>query len=88
MVIPLQIFHIVFSGRTSTSSLIFITLTDISFHPCASLGLSDLIILSIFSSGMKKSIIELVVAGKSGGSSLPVSTVMHYCTAGMAPGEG
>ena len=63
--------------RLNAASLNFIILKDISSQPCALLGLSDLMILSISSPEMTKSIISAVVTGVSHGISLPVSMDVH-----------
>ena len=67
----------VFRGVTKVASLNFIILTDISSHPCALLGLSDLMMFSILSSEMRDSLIWEVGTGASCGISLPVSIVVH-----------
>ena len=64
--------------RLNAASLNFIILKDISSQPYALLGISDLMILRIFSSEMAKSVMEVVVSGKSHGISFPVSMVMHW----------
>ena len=72
-----QFVKIILSGRTNAPSLNFIILTDISSQPCALLGLSDRMILIIFSSEMKKSVNNVVLAGVPCGISLPVSMIVH-----------
>ena len=62
---------------TNAASLNFIILTDMSSQPCALLGLSDLMIFSILSSEMIKSLIRGAVTGLSPGISLSVPIVVH-----------
>ena len=50
-------------GVSNETSLIFIILIEISSHPCALLGLRDLMIFKIFSSEMLKSLIKEVGTG-------------------------
>ena len=52
---------------TNAVSFIFIILTDISSHPWALLGLSDCMILSIFSSEITKLSIGVEVKGVCSG---------------------
>ena len=69
--------NVISNGMTNAASVNFIILTNISSQPCASLGLTDLMIFSILSSEIIKSFIRGAVSELSPGIPLSVPIVVH-----------